>query len=253
VVEAGVRTLHIGSPVKVNIGKVSRLCTGIKIILSRGEAVVPVVACHVIDRERGRGDTRETGRGKGRAPDSNMRGAIIGSTLVFRVVRTDIVSLVHIVCRQGCGCGVVVRDHERDHFDPPIVRAGCINIDIDRPAADQVRHIVPHEVVACHPVLMVIDHPVAIMGAAAKGCIIVSQKFAVRWRFNIVIGHIIERGMAGLGPDLLVGAVAVPIKAVGDGKCLVVLHMPIICRNIEPRPRDIARDILRQGKDLGHI
>ena len=70
------------------------------------------------------------------------------------------------------------------------------------------------------------------------------------------IGSKIVLFMGRLRPDMLVTGNAIPVKRGGHGERVVVLHVPAVCRDIEPGPLDpagLCHGCRRQGERLCHI
>ncbi|AKB36572.1 hypothetical protein MSSAC_1982 [Methanosarcina siciliae C2J] len=155
--------------------------------------------------------------------------------------------LVHEVRRLLHRGGIVVGDDERDDLDPPIERTGGVDVDVDRLVRDHARHVVPHEVVARDPVLVVVDHLVRVMFAAAQCGVVIAKRLPGVW-----VQDILKRGVIRLCPRRLIYPVAVPVELVGDGERFIVLHVPAVRRDIQPCPYDIPDCRLRQVKRLGH-
>ena len=128
----------------------------------------------------GRVKFRESAGIKRRGPDSRL------SKIVFAVVGADVMPLVHPVGGLCGGGRVVVGDDQADDFDPAIFRTDCIDVDVDRLARDQVGHVIPHEVVARDPVLVIIEHLVWVVLTTAEGGVVVSKGFPSGWIPDVI-------------------------------------------------------------------
>jgi len=151
-----------------------------------------------------------------------------------------------------CGRGrVIIGNDQADDLDPAVKRTVRIDVDLDRLVLDQVGYVIPHEVVARDPVLMIIVELVGVAWTTAESGVVVPEELEGIW-----IQNVIKPGMPGLRPYVLVLAVTIPIKTVGDRERFVFLHVSAVCRDIEPGPRDPTFFLdrgCRQRECPGHV